>query len=90
MTPLELKAFNGIQLRFICNSKMHLKFEHLTKRFVKFGARINEIEGVNILSNDWSIQPTMVIAEYQCIHPDFVAYYLKNIPVFWFDSVNFN
>ena len=90
MTPLESKVFDGIQFRFICKSKIYLKFELFIKMFVKFGSRIKEIKGINIVSNDWSIQQTVVIAQYRCVHPDFAAYYLNNIPVFWFDSVNFN
>ena len=55
---------------------------------MKFGQRIKEIGGINIVSNDKKIPPTIVIAEYHWIHPDFAAYYLKNIPVFWMFMLN--
>ena len=90
MTPLKSMVFEGIKLNFIAKDKLYIKLEVFSNRYLKFGQRIKENGGINIVSNDKKIPPTIVIAEYHWIHPDFAAYYLKNIPVFWYDHVKYS
>ena len=83
-------VFEGIKLKFIAKDKLYIKLEVYSSRYTKFGKRIKDIEGINIVSKENKIQPTIVIAERHWIHSDFASYYLKNIPVFWYDHVKYS